>query len=243
METSSDEYATQPPVHLEPVRCAHMMKMQCWLSCTAMYTRETCAFARVQMCCLHSPSHSQPLLLTEWETQTQQLRKKIPTRTRPNVRSDFIAPVAGWLFRLLENASSRLFHSTLLWIYRPFNCAGAIFTSSKSLEKNSGLRSVNSCNKRMADVLLRNVVPYLGSAAQSTLAPRINLVVKTSHFTFSWRKCFLCPLSQISWLLFRFPVPSTQPKHPVNYGQPEIACNSYDFAICPTITWIIARLF
>ena len=42
------------------------------------------------------------------------------------------------------------------------------------------------------------------------------------------------------WIVQRDP--SIEPKHPTNYGQAEIACKRHHFAICPRLTWILARL-
>ena len=59
-----------------------------------------------------------------------------------------------------------------LTIYRPANCAGAIFASLKSMKTNFTMLSlVTSWMRRMADdVLLRNVLLNLCSATQVTLA-------------------------------------------------------------------------
>ena len=52
MEMSADEYVTQTPFHLEPMRRAHVGKVQCCMNrATAICAREKCAFCvRIGRC-------------------------------------------------------------------------------------------------------------------------------------------------------------------------------------------------
>ena len=113
--------------------------------------------------------------------------------TRLDMRSDFLvvgdnfdlvvltrmAPV-DWLPSRLQKKKKREFWffslTIALTIYRAANCAGAISASSKSMKMSFTRMLVTRWMGKMA-VLLRNVLPSLCSATQSTFAVKDNLVI------------------------------------------------------------------
>ena len=174
MEMSVDEHVTNSLSPWANAVCPHCKSAVLYELCTArgVYTTR-----RTHGCCCWL---SAKLRCSNF------FFKKKNTGTRRGMRADSqvigdnvelvvlsrVAPVAYMLLRLVWKREFEVVSLTIvLTIYRPANCAGAIFASSKSMKMNSTMMiSVTSWMRMADDCLLRSVLPKLCSATRGTFA-------------------------------------------------------------------------
>ena len=158
-------------------------------------TRKVCVCVRLGRCGVYTSRRTHRCCY--WLSNS--IKKLIETRL--DMRSDFLVvgdnlEIVVWsrlsasqlvaLTTSLEREFEVVSLTIALTNYRPANCVGAIFASSKSMKTSSTrMNLVTSWMRRMADdILLRNVLLHLCSATQGTLAVKDQSCYVRVSFTF-----------------------------------------------------------